>query len=146
MTLGQESEADDIPNYDVFEPSDKLRALVVDDNRDAADLCAKALSFFGHEAKVCYDANSALAAVESYWPQIMFVDIEMPEMNGYELAKKMREIETAASPIKLVAVTGYGQKEDKERARRAGFNMHLAKPVTMQILKQAIDELTKSQL
>ena len=120
----------------------ELRALVVDDNASAADMTAKALNFFGHNAKVCYDTRAALELAISYQPHIMFIDIEMPGMNGYELAKTLRKMEgQSIGRLKLVAVTGYGQKEDKERALAAGFDLHLSKPVEMQSLQKAINDL-----
>jgi len=139
----QESESGNIPaGRQTAQPTVPLRALVVDDNAGAADMTAKALSFFGHEAKVCYDAHSALDLIRTYQPHIMFIDIEMPGMNGYDLAKALRKTkDQSLKQVKLVAVTGYGQKEDKDRALSAGFDLHLAKPVNMQILRKAINDL-----
>ena len=143
LPTGQGSKPGNIPNGgQTAKPAAALRALVVDDNAGAADMTAKALSFFGHEAKVCYDARSAIEMANTYRPHIMFIDIEMPGMNGYDLADTLRKTaDRSLKQVKLVAVTGYGQKEDKERALSAGFDLHLAKPVSMQILRKAISDL-----
>jgi CheY-like chemotaxis protein len=102
--------------------------LVVDDNRDAADTLAQALSAFGHEVRVAYDGPSALAVFSEFRPGLAFLDIGLPVMDGYELARRLRDDDLGRA-LTLVAVTGYGQEVDRERSTRAGFDRHLVKPV-----------------
>jgi signal transduction histidine kinase/ActR/RegA family two-component response regulator len=104
------------------------RVLVVDDNRDAADTLAQALSASGHEVRVAYDGPSALAVFAEFRPGLAFLDIGLPVMDGYELARRLRDDDPGCA-LTLVAVTGYGQEVDRERSTRAGFDRHLVKPV-----------------
>jgi len=106
------------------------RILLVDDNRDAADSMAQALAQAGHEVRVAYDGQSALELVGEFSPRLALLDIGLPVMDGYELAKKLREARPSSS-LTLVAVTGYGQKTDRERSARAGFDSHWVKPVSI---------------
>jgi PAS domain S-box-containing protein len=106
------------------------RVLVVDDNVDAADLLVQALTAQGHVARAAYDAADALKAVAEFRPTVAFVDIGLPVMNGYELASHLRQTPGLAA-LRLVAVTGYGQQADRERALAAGFAAHLVKPVDL---------------
>lgn len=117
----------------VLIPSRKI--LVVDDNRDAARSLAELLSLDGHITATAFDAQEALRAVAANPPEVILLDIGLPGMNGYELAHRLR---TAGSSARLVAVTGYGQPEDRERALRAGFHHHLSKPVDPQALDQVL--------
>ncbi len=107
------------------------RVLVVDDNRDAADTLAQALIAFGHDVRVAYDAPSALTLCAEFCPALAFLDIGLPVMDGYELARRLRE-NNPARALTLVAVTGYGQKADRERSESAGFDRHLVKPVPIE--------------
>jgi CheY-like chemotaxis protein len=102
--------------------------LVVDDNVDAADSFATMLEFSGHAVTTVYTGADALAAVGEIRPSFVFCDIGMPGMNGYEVAQRIRA-DASLSPIRLIAVTGWGSDEDKRRALDAGFDAHLAKPV-----------------
>lgn len=104
------------------------RVLIVDDNRDAADSLAMLLETLGQEVRTVYNAESALAAVEDWYPEIAFLDIGLPDMDGYTLAAKLRE-RLAAEAVVLVALSGY--QEDTERARQAGFDRHLLKPAEL---------------
>jgi PAS domain S-box-containing protein len=113
------------------------RVLIVDDNADAADSLALLLEFEGHQTLAVYNANDALASMESFKPDVAVLDIGLPEMNGYDLARQMRKMPQLEA-MRLIALTGYGQKEDQERARAAGFDGHLVKPVTLSALEQAI--------
>jgi len=111
------------------------RILVVDDNRDAAESLAALLRLEGHDAATAFDGHEALTAVRLLQPQVILLDIGLPGMNGYEVAQRLR---AAGSPARLVALTGYGQPEDRERAQRAGFHQHLVKPVDPQALTEAL--------
>jgi PAS domain S-box-containing protein len=113
------------------------RVLIVDDNSDAADSLALLLDFEGHETLAVYNAKDALASMESFKPDVAVLDIGLPEMNGYDLARQIRKMPQLKA-MRLIALTGYGQKEDQERAHAAGFDGHLVKPVALSALEQAI--------
>ncbi|MGB6603756.1 MAG: ATP-binding protein [Steroidobacteraceae bacterium] len=115
----------------------KRRVLIVDDNVDAADSLAMLLKIDGHEAEAAYSAASALEAVERLRPEIVLLDVGLPEVDGYEIARRLR----ASNPvpgIRLIALTGYGRDEDRERAREAGFDDHLLKPADMDALQRLL--------
>jgi len=109
-------------------PSSPRRVLVVDDNVDAADSLRLVLDLQGHETEVAYDPASALVAVERFAPDCVLLDIGLPEIDGYETARRIRAL-PGGDRVRLIAVTGWGQQEDKQRARAAGFDAHLTKPV-----------------
>jgi PAS domain S-box-containing protein len=104
------------------------RVLVVDDNHDSAESMAILLEIWGHEVRAAYDGPSALALATEYRPDIVLLDIGLPGMSGYEVAKRLRELPELKGMV-LVAVTGYGQQSDRERTRAVGFDHHLLKPV-----------------
>jgi len=104
------------------------RVIVVDDNRDSADMLAALLAAFGHHARAVYDGPAALAAADDDPPDAMLLDIGLPGMSGYDVAQRMRA-SPRLSDVTLIAFTGYGQDEDRRRARTAGFDHHLVKPV-----------------
>ena len=109
--------------------SRKRRILVVDDNRDAADSLAMLLGMDGHEVRVAYSGQQTLDLLQTLFkPELLILDIGLPDVTGYELARRLRE-EPDLQEATLVALTGWGQEEDKQRARAAGFNHHLTKPV-----------------
>ncbi len=118
-------------------PAAARRVLVVDDNTDIADLLGEALTALGHDARVAYDGPRALAVAAAFDPQIAFVDIGLPGMDGFELARRLR-IARGDRPLLLVAVTGYGQDADRERSAAAGFDRHLVKPVGLDALTALI--------
>jgi CheY-like chemotaxis protein/anti-sigma regulatory factor (Ser/Thr protein kinase) len=115
------------------------RVLVVDDNVDAADSIGKLLKLFGHDVRCVYDGSSALAAAKDYRPQVVVLDIGLPEMDGYEVAKRIRKI-SQLQKTRIVAVTGYGQEEDRRRSRDAGFDQYLTKPVDPDVLQLFVIE------
>jgi CheY-like chemotaxis protein len=104
------------------------RVLVVDDNIDAAEMIAELLQLTGHQPLVAHDGPSALAAAQESVPDVVLLDIGLPGMNGYEVAKQMRAIPRLQRVI-LIAVTGYGHESDRNKTREAGFDHHLVKPV-----------------
>ena len=106
-----------------------LRILVVDDNTDAAEMLAALVALWGHVVEVTHDGPGALAAVSQFRPDVVLLDIGLPRMDGYEVARRLRAA-ADGDPLVLVAVTGYGQEEDHRRAVAAGFDHHLTKPVT----------------
>jgi CheY-like chemotaxis protein len=104
------------------------RILVVDDNRDAATSLAMLLELSGNKTETAYDGLAAIDAAARFEPDVVLLDIGLPGLNGYEVARRMR-LEPWGKPVKLVAVTGWGHPEDRERAIAAGFDAHLLKPV-----------------
>ena len=117
----------------------RRRILVVDDNRDAAQALRLLLEGDGHEVRVAGDGRSGLAAAKEYRPDVALLDIGLPKMSGYELARRMREEPSLESTL-LVAVTGYGQMHDRARASASGFHHHLVKPVEFSALQQLLRE------
>ena len=111
------------------------RILLVDDNPDAADSLAMLLRLDGHEVHTAYGAIEALKAADRLKPEMIFLDIGLPEMDGYEVARRLR-MNNGHDPLRLVALTGYGQDEDRARSHAAGFDDHLVKPVNSQALEQ----------
>jgi PAS domain S-box-containing protein len=116
-----------------------IRVLVVDDNQDGAEMLALALAAKGFHARVAHDAPAALAIAAGYAPDIAFLDIGLPVMDGYELAARLREMPGLAG-MRLVAITGYGQESDRRRTREAGFHHHLVKPVDLQAIDAVVRE------
>jgi CheY-like chemotaxis protein len=104
------------------------RIVVADDNEDSAQSFAMLLSFSGHEVRIAHDGEQALVAVRDFRPDVAFLDIGMPRLSGYEVAEAVRA-EPWGRDVKLIAVTGWGQADDKVRARSAGFDQHLVKPI-----------------
>ena len=105
------------------------RVLVVDDNKDSADALAKLLRAAGHDVEVGYDGASAIAAAERSRPDVILLDLGMPNLDGFEVCRRIRRSPWGKS-MRLVAVTGWGRNEDRERTRAIGFDDHLVKPVT----------------
>lgn len=112
------------------------RVLIVDDNVDAAETMAALLETLGHEVAVAHDGEAALEAVSNVSPEIVLLDIGLPRMDGYEVCRRLREGK-AARPF-IVAVTGYGQAEDRERAQKAGFDAHLVKPASFDAIQAVL--------
>ena len=117
----------------------RLRMLVADDNRDNAETCAMLLRLRGHEVHTAYGGRIAFDLAQRVQPQVLLLDIGMPELNGYELARRIRG-ETWGQSMVLVAITGWGQQEDKERALAAGFNHHITKPIELGQLDAVLQE------
>src|SRR5690349_5834682 len=112
----------------VMEQKSPRRIVVADDNEDSAESFAMLLSFSGHEVRVAHDGAAALDAVRDFRPDFAFLDIGMPGLTGYEVAQAVRA-EPWGREVKLIAVTGWGQPDDRLRARTAGFDRHLIKPI-----------------
>ena len=110
-------------------PANSRRVLVVDDNVDAAQSLALLLEMSGHEVKLAYDGLSAVAAAIAYQPEVVLLDIGLPELDGYEVARRIR-MHYPHHNIRLVALTGYGQDTDRQRSLEAGFDHHLVKPAS----------------
>ena len=118
------------------------RLLVVDDNKDAASSLAILLRLHGHEVRVVHDGAAALAAADSYRPEMIFLDIGMPGMDGYEVARRLRR-RPGSDSVVLAALTGWGQLADRQRSKDAGIDHHLVKPVDSQALEDVLCVLTR---
>jgi two-component system CheB/CheR fusion protein len=117
-----------------------LRVLIVDDNRDAADSLAMLLRISGAQVHVAHDGPGALDALVAHRPDVALLDIGMPGMNGYELAAQIRS-RPEGRRTTLVALTGWGQEEDRRRSQAAGFEHHLVKPVAPRLLQALLASL-----
>jgi len=113
------------------------RVLVVDDNVDAASTLGLLLQSLGHETLVVHDGAKALEAAPEFRPDIVLLDIGMPGLDGYEVARRLR---AAGHKFRIIAVTGWGQEADRQKAREAGFDVHLVKPVEIGVLAKALEE------
>jgi signal transduction histidine kinase len=122
-------------------PTAKLRILVVDDNPDAATMLGVALELLGCSVKLVHDAASALAVIADFSPDCVLMDIGLPDIDGYELARRIRQ--SKATTARLIAVTGYGQDSDVHRALEAGFDDHLLKPVEIETLEDVLSSLSE---
>jgi CheY-like chemotaxis protein len=104
------------------------RILIVDDNADAANSLAQVLALDGHVAEPVYSASAALKRAASFAPEVVLLDLGLPEMDGYEVARRLRQRPEFVG-VRIVALAGYGQAEDLRRSREVGFDAHLTKPV-----------------
>jgi signal transduction histidine kinase/ActR/RegA family two-component response regulator len=118
----------------------KLRIMVVDDNHDSADSIGLLLRLAGHDVRVCYDGASALDQVTDFSPDAILQDIAMPGMGGLEIARRLRAM-AATRNTTLIALSGYGQAQDLQRSRDAGFAHHLVKPVDFEVLQRLLGSL-----
>jgi CheY-like chemotaxis protein len=118
------------------------RVLVVDDNRDAADMISQLLEDAGHDVKTAYDVSQALSLADGFHPEVAILDIGLPVMDGYALGRELRARLASAPPV-LVALTGYGQERDLHRSAEAGFTSHLVKPVDVEGLIHLVDALVR---
>jgi CheY-like chemotaxis protein/nitrogen-specific signal transduction histidine kinase len=119
--------------------SHRRRVLIVDDNQDAADLLGALFREHGHDARVAYDPATALMLVPSFKPEVAFLDIGLPVMDGYELAGLLRKELGEAAPLKIFSLTGFGQPADREKSMHAGMDGHFVKPVEAdQVLQAAL--------
>jgi PAS domain S-box-containing protein len=116
------------PREAIPRPTELLRILVVEDDADVAEMLQVLLELWGHEVRVVCDGPTALVADRTFQPEVILLDIGLPGMDGYEVARQLRQQHGPARPL-LVAVTGYGSREDKRQAHRVGFDLHLTKPI-----------------
>ena len=131
-----------VPSETAKHPTHTSRVLIVDDNMDAADMLVLMLQMFGHDARAAYSGQAALAQAVECRPDIVLLDIGLPDINGYEVARRLRQ-QPQTKDVKLIALTGYGQDSDRERSQTAGFNHHLVKPVQPQRLQDLLEMLAK---
>lgn len=119
------------------QPAQTSRVLVVDDNMDAADMLVMMLQMFGHEVQAVYSGQTALETAVEYQPDVVLLDIGLPDMNGYEVARHLRQ-QPQTKDVRLIAMTGYGQDSDRQRSQEAGCEHHLVKPVDPQKLQDLL--------
>jgi CheY-like chemotaxis protein len=130
---------DEAPHTAAKQTSEKKHFLVIDDNVDAAVTTGEILRILGQEVDVVHDGLAAVATANDRNPDIILMDIGLPGIDGYEAARRIRaqQQNTRSRPL-LVAVTGWGQEQDKELAFQAGFDLHWVKPVTLEKLKELL--------
>jgi CheY-like chemotaxis protein len=125
---------------DVAASSMKRQILVVDDNCDAAESLAAVLEFMGNKTRWTHDGSEALRVAAESTPEVMLIDIGMPGMNGYELARAVRS-KPWGTEVVLIALTGWGQDDDRRQAREAGFDAHILKPADPTELERLLQSL-----
>lgn len=119
--------------------SQALRVLVVDDDRDTVESFADILRAMGHAAAMALTPDAAIELAQSERPDVVFVDIGMPGMDGWELAGRLRSL--GGHRLRLIAVTGRGEPEDHVRSRRAGFDAHVAKPLDPELVERMLEQM-----
>jgi CheY-like chemotaxis protein len=124
---------------------DARRMMVVDDNQDSADSLGMLLRFLGAEVRVEHSGAAALASASAWRPAVILLDLGMPGMDGFEVARQLRA-DTAMAGVKLIALTGWSQDEDRQRTRDAGFDHHLIKPVDLNVLHTLLASLQGPEL
>lgn len=118
----------------------RFKILVVDDNHDSALSLAMMLSIMGHDTRTAHDGESAVSTAETFLPDVILLDIGLPKLNGYEVAQRIRDTSWGAA-MYLIAVTGWGQDEDRQRSSEVGLNLHMVKPVEPSALEQVLASL-----
>jgi signal transduction histidine kinase/ActR/RegA family two-component response regulator len=121
------------------------RILIADDNVEFADSLASLLASRGHDVRVAHDGAEALSAVQGFTPEFALLDIGMPKVHGYELARRLRDRPETAECV-LVAVTGWGQEDDRRRAHEAGFDRHLVKPIDPSAIEALLESTGRSHV
>jgi CheY-like chemotaxis protein len=117
----------------------KRRVLVVDDNRDAAEMLVQVLQHAGHEVREEHDGLAALVATAQFLPQVIVLDLGLPGLDGFEVARRLRADPQFAG-LRIVALTGYGQESDRRRTAEVGIDVHLVKPVPIEVLLEAVGQ------
>ncbi len=139
-TPEQREDARGSTNRRIDPPVKRRRLLVVDDNADGAEMLATMLELLGHDAEIAFDGPAALQAIREHRPDLVFLDIGLPGMSGYEVAERLRSDPATSGGI-LVALTGWGTDDDKRKSQEAGFDAHLTKPVGRAAIKDVLDRL-----
>ena len=119
-------------------PETRHRVLVVDDNEDAADSLATLLDVMGYQVRIAYDGPEAIQAADEFQPEVALLDIGLPRLSGYDIARHVRQ--KRGHEVLLVAITGWGQEDDRRKAREAGFDHHFTKPADFDALLGLIDQ------
>ena len=123
-------------------PASGLSVLVVDDNRDSAEMLQVLLGMMGHTVSVAHTGRAAIASVASTNPHVVLLDIGLPDMSGYDVAREIRA--NQAGPLRLIALTGWGQEEVARQGADAGFDQHLTKPADPAVLERILSEIASS--
>jgi CheY-like chemotaxis protein len=118
----------------------RFKILVVDDNHDSALSMAMMLTIMGHETRTAHDGEAAVGTAETFRPHVILLDIGLPKLNGYEVAQQIRQHDWGAGMF-LIAVTGWGQDEDRQRSEEVGLNLHMVKPVEPSVLEDLLANL-----
>ncbi len=118
----------------------RLRVLIVEDNRDGAEMLSALLTMFGHVSCVEQDAEGGLRALDEFRPDVALLDIGLPNIDGYELARRIRST-PGFEHLPLIAISGWGMEEDRRRAREAGFDHHLTKPASPEDLERLLSRI-----
>ena len=129
-----------LPTPGQQKPATTLRILVVDDNRDSARSLSKLMNLIGHKTQIAYDGLEAVEAAGTFRPEVILLDIGLPKLNGYQACYKIRE-QPWSKNILIVALTGWGQDEDRLKSKEAGFDGHLVKPVDVTVLENLLNDL-----
>jgi|GEM_PF-2385925 len=124
------------PRVDQPETAEKCRILIVDDNKDLATSLARLLGLLGHEVEVVFDGRKGIEAARIYRPRVLLLDIGLPLVDGYQVARTLRQ--EGFHDIQIIALSGYGQEEDRRRSREAGMNHHVTKPVDFKTIAELI--------
>jgi CheY-like chemotaxis protein/two-component sensor histidine kinase len=132
--------APDHPVHLETPPAPTRRVLVVDDNHDAAESLVDLLETLGHESRMVFDGVAAVEAAAEYRPDLIILDLGLPKLNGYDACRRIRE-QTGKPRPAIAALTGWGQEEDRRRSQAAGFDVHLVKPLEIDVLQQMLREL-----
>jgi len=129
------------PSHEEQEPATKCRILIADDNHDSADSLAMLLTIMGNEVGTAYDGEQAVEAAEAIRPDVVLLDIGMPKLNGYDACRRIRE-QPWGKGMFLIALTGWGQEEDRRRTEEVGFNRHMVKPADPTVLMKLLADLS----
>jgi PAS domain S-box-containing protein len=138
-----ERPSEDSPAIGAATPA-ALRVLVVEDNIDSAEMLAIMLQLEGHQVRTAHDGSNAIKVAITFRPDVALIDIGLPEMDGYEVARRLRELPQTQKMV-LIALTGYGQAEDRRRTRDAGFDHHLVKPVEPDALEALLNSIARGR-
>ena len=117
------------------------RILIIEDSQDTAETTKLLLKLSGHDVQTAATGVEGLAAAREFCPHVVLCDIAMPGMSGYDVARALRQ-EPSLGTIYLIAVTGYGRVEDQQQALAAGFDLHLTKPVDIDVLRRVLESIT----
>ncbi|MBX3467534.1 MAG: response regulator [Planctomycetes bacterium] len=117
-----------------------MRVLIIEDNQDAAEILREVLEMYEHEVAVAFSGPQGVEAARAFHPQVVLCDLGLPGMNGYEVATTLRQ-DPETCEARLVALTGYSQADERERARASGFEVHLTKPVGLDEIQQVLADM-----
>ena len=145
LPLAVTAEAERDPNRIGSPPRAALKILVADDSQDGADSLAFLLKAAGHDVYTAYDGRTAIELAEQHRPDVVLLDIGMPEVSGYDVARAIRR-EAWGRPMRLIALTGWGQAEHRRRSLEVGFDDHLVKPVELDLLENVLQLGTASPI